>query len=459
MAGSTFTQFLNPDQNYGYKVRLSLVSAVGTIGLDRGKGLGGSSSVNFTVWTPGARDDWDNYARITGDDAWSWKQVQERYKKLESFYSGTSFVPAGMEQYVDVRNADHGQQGPLRIGYPSWEYNMPAMLKVWEANGYQLNKDLADGNPLGFGVAPTTVFRGVRSTGADLLLDAPDNLHVRTHATVHRIIFDGDKAVGIALVDGKFLGARKEIILCAGSLDTPKILLHSGIGPQEQLAKFGISILHNNPAVGQNYRDHYHVHLKYARKPATNKLAAFLRDKTRQAQALKEWQLFHSGELAGLGVGMLAGFFKSDKIYASPEFAALPASEQERIKLPTIPTYEILTTDVAPENYMAPETTPALLSLFIFVHNSQGRGEMVLQSDNPEDPLVYRPAFLEHPYDRRVIVEATKEVLRVTRSDAFRLDELTEDPGFDVPASDGEDDILAILDEQVCQHPAHDRHM
>lgn len=415
------------------------------IGLPRGNGLGGSTAINFTAYTVGVRDDWETMARITGDGAWRWDRAQSRWKTLENFHAKAPDVPPGVEKYLNPKSENHGYSGPLHIGFPyKWEYDITAMMDIWEANGYPTNPDASSGE-LGTFIAPLTTFRGVRVTAADLVFRASDNLHVLTNSPVHRVVFDGKNATGISLIDGRSFNAKKEIIISAGSFDSPKILMHSGIGPADQLSKFNIPILHENPAVGQNYKDHYHIALKYIRADHTSEKPAFFRDKERQKKAMLEWQLYRTGEYTTIGTAMIMGFFKSDAILNSPEFAALPEQEKARLSQRTIPSYEFSTGLTAPEYYMAPDTTPALQTVYVFVHNSQGLGEVRLKSADPTVPLAFDPAFLEHPYDKRVAIEGTREVMKVAASAEFQRETLGE---WDVPKSKSEGDILAFWREK-----------
>ncbi|KAH7160438.1 hypothetical protein B0J13DRAFT_127884 [Dactylonectria estremocensis] len=441
--GNEFVQFLNPDQTYPYESTPQEHLANRRIGLARGKGLGGSSAVNFTAWTIGPRDDWKTMAELTNDSAWDWGNALRRWRKLETYHDKTPEVPAGVKRYLDPKPEAHGYEGPLHIGFqPKWDTYTTLSMDAWDANGYAINPDMGSGDFLGISVVPQTMNRGTRTTAADLLAAAPLNLVIKTNSPVRRVEFEGTTAVGVSLIDGTVFKARKEVILSAGSLDTPKILMHSGIGPSDQLTAVGISPLVANPNVGQNFKDHYHIALKYGRSEQSDAISGFFRDSARQAAAMREWQLFRTGDYVTNGTSMTMGFFKSDAVLESKEFAELPAEERERLSQPTIPTYEMAALGITPDYYVAPETSPPILSILVFVHNSQGLGTVKLASADPTVPLDFAPSFINHPYDRRVIVESTREVLKVTSSDVFTKDAHPTQSQFDVPASDSDDDIL-----------------
>jgi choline dehydrogenase-like flavoprotein len=391
----------------------------------------------------GPRDDWDEIARITGDADWGWKNAQRRFKSLETYHVGEGEVPSGSRKYLKPKKEDHGYAGPLHIGFEQqWDQHVNNNMDIWAANGYKLNRDIGSGNPLGFAVSPKTVHHGARTTADDLLYPTPSNLQIRTNSPVNRIVFEGKKAVGVALRGGCVLRARKEVILSAGALDTPRILMHSGVGPADQLSRFGIESLVENAQVGQNYSDHYHVVLKFGRAERSNNIIGFFRDKARQAVSLREWRLFRTGDYTRLGTAMNIGFFKSDAVLKSKEFNDLPATEKARLRQPTIPTFEVVMAGIVPEYYSATEATPPMMNVFVFAQNSQGRGSVTLASSDPSVPLDFNPAFVQHPYDKRVIVEATREVLKVTKSKAFLKDAHESLSIIEAPISDSEDDIL-----------------
>ncbi len=243
-------QIMNPTLTYPYESVPQKHLGDRKLKLERGKGLGGSSAVNFTLWDTGARDDWDMMACLTGDETWQWQLVQQRFKSLENFHGAVpENVPAGMAQYVDPKPENHGYDGPLHTGMSkTWDpYFLPA-LRAWESMDYNISQDPNDGSRLGIAVFPTTAYRGTRSTAADLLAKAPSNLQIITDAVAHRVVFEGNRASGILLLDGRVFYATREVILAAGSLDSPKILMHSGIGPGSQLQKFNIPLLYENQA-------------------------------------------------------------------------------------------------------------------------------------------------------------------------------------------------------------------
>ncbi|OAP55286.1 hypothetical protein AYL99_10259 [Fonsecaea erecta] len=428
-----------PSQNWGYKTAPIKGFDGNIVDYDRGKGLGGSTSINFSVWTIGPKDDHDQIAHLVGDDEWSWTNAQKRYKRIESY--STADVPADARRYLDPNPKDHGSAGPVKVGFPKvWEPSCTALMDIWYANGVSFNPDHNDGNPIGLAACVTSAQKGVRSTSADALAGAPSNLHILVDTEVAQVTFDGTKATGIKTLEGRIFQADKEVILASGALDSPRILLHSGIGPVEELQRFNIPIVKGNENVGRNLKDHHHIMIPALRADHTSDRTRFYRSKELQAAARAAWAKDGSGPFSEYSCAMGIGYFKAEKLYDSPEFKALPQQQQDFLREPTVPHYEVILNGPWLPNFIDPENAQAGTTIFLFVLNQQSTGATRLQSADPKQPLVFDPNFFDHPFDKRVAVEATREVLKIMNSPEFQKDTL----GIDGPKSDSEDDILAF---------------
>lgn len=194
--GQRWLTFQNQAMNWGYKTTPQPDCNSREIDYSRGLGMGGSSAINFGVYTVGARDDFEEWARIVGDDDFAWKPIQQRYKDLETFHGD---VPAGIDkQYAAPKASDHGSSGGLHVGFASeWERDLPPLLDVIESAGFPLNPDHNSGNPIGMSVLINSSHKGLRSTAGDLLASPPDNLTIVTGAPVQRLVLEGKKAVGV----------------------------------------------------------------------------------------------------------------------------------------------------------------------------------------------------------------------------------------------------------------------
>ncbi|KAL4744564.1 hypothetical protein BDW72DRAFT_212386 [Aspergillus terricola var. indicus] len=441
VSGNRWTTFQEADINWGYKTTPQEHCNGREIDYSRGKVLGGGSAINFGIYTVGAKDDYDAWAEIVGDDLFNWENMKGRFKAIESF--DTAIKNEAYRSFAAPKSEDHGRDGSLKLSYAEeWEEDLPLVMDAFKQAGVKWNMDHNSGDPIGVGLAINSVHRGVRSTAGDMIDDVlakrANNLEVRTGMTVRKVVFDGDRAVGVQVGD-EVLYASKEVILSAGSLDTPRILMHSGIGPADHLKEFGIPVFKDVPCIGQGMRDHPFVPICFLRNPSTNNRNAFYGSQEAMDAAMKQWLVDGSGPWARHGAQLMMGWLKSDTVTKSAEFAALPKDVQTFLNRPTVPHYEI--SAGFPLHMLAPELTKdySYVCLLAFLMNEQSVGEVRLQSSDPEVPLLFNANFLAHPYDRRVCVESVRELLAVTNHPAFAKDTVNMILG---PKSESDEDIL-----------------
>jgi len=211
-----------------------------------GKQLSGSTAVNFAMWTRGGSSDYDLWAELAGDKRWSYEGMLPYFRKTETHH--------------DPKNADpkhHGFDGPILTTSEARQYPLKDIMRTAFLKGTKLPaiSDANSGSPIG--VAPYTENwhpKGYRQPAGRAY--GLKGVKVITNAQVHRILFDGNVAKGAELIDGRMFTARREVILCCGAIRTPQVLLLSGVGPAEELAKHGIKQLVNSPDVGLNFHDH-----------------------------------------------------------------------------------------------------------------------------------------------------------------------------------------------------------
>ncbi|KAH8807224.1 hypothetical protein F5884DRAFT_899662 [Xylogone sp. PMI_703] len=407
----------NPEYNWGYVTEPVAALNGRRIDMERGRGLGGCTAINESLWLRGSRDDWDEVARITGNETWNWENVERRYRQLENYHLDFGTTPE-IKSHFTLSPDAYGRDGPIHLSSweAQWNSDMFEFARAWEACGHPINPDPSGGNPIGVTVSPLSSYNGRRSTSADVLGGAPSNLRVATDSLVHRVIFEGQKAIGIGLANGKVIKASKEIILSAGAIDTPKILLHSGIGPSDQLAQFNIPVVHSNEHVGQNLRDHYFITMIFTRpdKEPSEGIATF--------------------------------FLKNDEILSSPEFKSLPEHVQTHIKRPTIAAWEARQQATAILDWGG--VTGPVTRWAVFTQHNQGKGEVVLQSPDPTVPPLIRASYLDHPFDKRVTIEATRAALRVV-DQLMKRGLLLNTPTNKFPRGDSEEDILTYWRENL----------
>jgi choline dehydrogenase-like flavoprotein len=222
--------------------------------LPRGRMIGGSSSINAMIYLRGNRLDYDDWS-ADGCEGWSYDEVLPYFKRSEDNERGES-------EY-------HGAGGPLAVSDSrSMHPLIETMLEAAVQAGYELNSDLNGERQDGVGRFQLTQRNGLRCSAADAFLhpvsDRP-NLEVMDCSFVERIVFEGDRAVGVELVRNGVRGtvrAEREVIVSAGSYQSPVLLMLSGIGPEEELAPLGIPVREDLP-VGRNLQDHLMVQVNY----------------------------------------------------------------------------------------------------------------------------------------------------------------------------------------------------
>jgi len=215
----------------------------------RGKVIGGSGSVNGQVFLRGVPEDYDDWA-AAGNDEWGFLKLLPFFRKLET------------DQ--DVRDDFHGTDGPIPVRRLPREEFMPvneAFHQATLAAGFPEDPDMNNPDSTGTGPVPMNNPGGIRTSAAIAYLNPSRhrlNLTVKANVLAHRVLFEGDQAVGVEVESGgeTFTVEGSEIILCAGGIASPQLLLLSGVGPAGHLAEHGIPLVKDLPGVGQNLRDH-----------------------------------------------------------------------------------------------------------------------------------------------------------------------------------------------------------
>ena len=227
----------------------------------RGKVTGGSSAINGQVFLRGVPEDYDTWASF-GNDEWTFQKLLPYFRKIET---DTDF---GSDDF-------HNSDGPIVMHRFKRETWLPAQVAFHEAALAAGYPDCPDHNhPDSWGVGPTPLNNpnGIRMSTALGYLDQARhrlNLTIRPNCTVYRIVFEGDRATGVELESGgeRFVVEGDEIILSAGAIGSPQILMLSGVGPAEHLRSLGIPVISDKPGIGQNMRDHPGVWVTWRTRP------------------------------------------------------------------------------------------------------------------------------------------------------------------------------------------------
>jgi choline dehydrogenase-like flavoprotein len=431
----------HPHYNYGYKTTPQKHLLGREIDYSRGRGLGGSSAINFAFWTRGPDGDWDEWARLVKDDFFNAENAEQRFKKIEGY--GLIENP-DHHKYIDPLAENHGYDGPVKIMFPKeWESTMEPELIAAQQYGLPKNLDTNSGNPIGNGVSSATGYKSKRVTAATAYLsDPPSNLHIVTNAPAAKIIFNGKRAIGV-LAGGKEYFCKNDLILSAGALDTPKLLLLSGVGPKQELSVHGISSVIDLPGVGKNLQDHIYVPITVQISGLENDRAV-LADPAAMKEARVEFEKHGTGPMTIIYNSATIGWFRDEKVYASKEFAALPEETQSYIKRLTIPTWEQIVLSPTLSPFSDPKK--AYLTNVPIGMINQSRGTVTLASANATDAPVCDPNFMDHPFDRMNYTQAIRTSYDLLTSAAHAWETVAP---FMVPKSTSDEDIWAFIQENL----------
>jgi len=244
---------LGGERDWGFQAQPNRHLNGRTLSMSMGKGLGGGSSVNVMVWARGHRSDWDGFASAADDPGWGYDAVLDIYRRIENWqgtpdprFRGTS-GPVWVQPAADPSPIAHAMlDAAQELGIPTFAHPNGQMMEG--AGGAAITDLLVrDGRR-------HSLYRAyVRPW-----LDRP-NLTVVTDTVVRRVVIHGRRAIGVEVVRAgqvRTIGARGEVVLSLGAIQTPKVLLHSGIGDLRELSRFGIPVAQHLPGVGRNFQDH-----------------------------------------------------------------------------------------------------------------------------------------------------------------------------------------------------------
>ena len=276
----------------------------------RGKVLGGSSSINAMIYVRGQREDYDGWA-AEGNAGWSWSDVLPYFKRAEHNERGGSAL--------------HGSGGPLNVMDPRSPHRFgPIFVDAARQAGHAINTDFNGERQEGVGLYQVTHKDGERFSAAKAYLTPHldrRNLTVFTEAHTTRIVIDGGRAVGVeARIAGAAttLHARREVLLAAGSLQSPQILMLSGIGPAAHLREHGIALKHDLPGVGRNLHDHVDIVQVLDAPHLKDLLGVSLRGVVNALKGIFEWRRHRRGMLT-TNFAEAGGFIRSRAEESRPD--------------------------------------------------------------------------------------------------------------------------------------------
>ncbi|GJH08116.1 GMC family oxidoreductase N-terminal domain-containing protein [Caballeronia novacaledonica] len=405
--------YYNPEYNWMYYSEPEAQLNGRQLYCPRGKVQGGSGSINAMIYVRGQPHDFDDWARA-GNPGWSFRDVLPYFRRVESHWAGNT-------EY-------HGADGKIAI--TSMKDGAHAIcgtfLEGARQAGYPITGDINGPDYEGAAIYDLNARNGERSSSSFEYLHpalSRKNLRVERNVTVRRVMFDGKRATGIeASRKGEPLTfrAKREVILSAGAVDTPKLLQLSGVGEAALLAKHGIAVQHALPAVGRNLQDHLCVSFYY--RATVKTLNDELRSLAGKAKAALRYLLSRKGPLS-MSVNQSGGFFKGDaqeaepnlQLYFNPLSYRIPKSSKAQLE---------------PEPY----------SGFLLCFNPcrpTSRGSIEITSNRVEDAAAIRINALTTEKDLHEAVQGSKLIRKIMNSKALRgitAEEIS--PGPDVQSDE-----------------------
>lgn len=409
-----FKTMHNPSVDWCYRTEPDPGLNGRSIDWPRGKVLGGSSSLNGLLYVRGQKQDYERWRQM-GNEGWGWDDVLPLFKRSED----------------QERGADdfHGQGGPLSVS--NMRIQRPicdAWVAAAQTAGYPFNPDYNGATQEGVGYFQLTTKNGRRCSSAVAFLKparSRENLRIITHALVSRVILDGKKVTGIVYRDRsgneQTLTVRREVILSGGAINSPQVLMLSGIGDPEHLRENGIEPLHPLSGVGQGLQDHLQARLVYKCNEPT--LNDEVRSLFNQARIALKYALFRAGPMT-MAASLATGFLKTRPELETPDiqFHVQPWSAD------------------SPGEGVHPFSA---FTMSVCQLRPESRGEIRLSGPGPDQYPKIIPRYLSTETDCRTIVDAVKIARKIARH-APLTSKISEE--FRPASSLGMDDYDGTLD-------------
>lgn len=381
----------NPKYDWCFETQPDPTLGGRSLRIPRGRLLGGSNAINGMIFVRGQREDYDHWSEL-GNQGWSWHEVLPYFQRLES--AGALATPG------------RGLTGLTTIEHPRERDALcDAFLAAASDCGYPLNEDYNSGIQDGFGYYQVTQRAGRRVSAAGTYLRVArerPNLKILTEAHVSSLVLEGRRCVGVRFLHAGQsceATAHDEVILSAGVIQSPQILELSGIGAPEVLARAGISLKHTLPSVGENFRDHFGVRLKWrVREPIT------FNERSRGLALMREVMHYAiaSRGLLSLPIALGYGFVKSSERLLTPDiqyhFAPATFHQSARRKLDTQPG----------------------MTLGMYPLRPRSCGSIHIESADPMQPPAISPRFLQDQDDLQSLLAAVRIGRTLAQADPLR---------------------------------------
>jgi choline dehydrogenase-like flavoprotein len=395
---------------------------------NRGKVLGGSSALNLMTWDRTSIAELDAWEKELGNKGWNWNNLYSAMLKAEKFQPSAEYGTEGV-----------GSTGPIKtVINRIFPRHQSTWIPTLNAFGLATNRESLGGNPIGVSTQPTNVSPEYnRSYAPEYLQLAKSNLVLRTDTRVAKINFEGITAVGITLEDGSVVSARKEVILSAGSFQTPGLLELSGIGNETMLRNLNIPVIKNLPTVGENLQDHIRIQSSYQLKPEYPSFDA-LKNATRAAAELA---LYNDNKVSlydytASGYAYFPWSIVSNETTAKLRAlvnSTIPTSPVDKLKMHyfspalsnSVPQLEVIFSDgyTGLKGYPAANSSLSgigTFSLIGVVQHPLSKGNVHISSSNITSKPTINPNYLSHPYDLEAAANLAKFLRTIASAEPMR---------------------------------------
>ncbi|TFK32690.1 hypothetical protein BDQ12DRAFT_638418 [Crucibulum laeve] len=386
----------------------------------RGFVLGGSSSTNYLAWTRGSPDDYNRFANVTGDSSYAWDNILTYFKKSEHHATPED----GRNDTGEYIPSVHGFKGPVAFSVTGNLSNIDDRVLATTqelSDQFPFNQDTNSGNLLGIGWQQNSLGNGSRSSSSAAyltpVLNTRANLDVLIQTRVTRLVTTGTsngvpefKSVEVAQTSTgpRFtFKANNEIILSAGAIGSPQILMLSGIGDPAELAKVGVNSTVSLPEVGKNLQDHPIVSTQWVvpDDAPTRDIYTLGEDPAAVSAGLAQWHANHTGIYANV-LGNHMGFFRL------PQNSSILAQFGDQSAGPGSAHYELAWVSGFMSVSQPFPTSGRYFSNINVVNSPTSRGSVVLNSSDPFTAPLIDPNFFDTDFDLQVMIEAIKAAVR-----------------------------------------------
>ncbi|KAI0058477.1 aryl-alcohol-oxidase from pleurotus Eryingii [Artomyces pyxidatus] len=454
-----FCTNLSPDTTIDWNYTTIPQAGLGNrvVAYPRGRLLGGSSSTNYMGWTRGSKDDYDRWANVTGDPGWSWDALEPFWKAIEHITPPSD----GHNTSGDVDPSVHGTNGPLGISLADINPTNAMITETTrQLSEFPFNMDMNSGNTIGIGYTQSSISNGTRDSSATAYilpaLSTDTSLDVLINTQVLKILKSGTES-GLPVFRGvRFAAspnrtictvhATKEVILSAGAVSSPQVLMLSGIGNATELKATGITPIVDLPDVGQNLQDHPFIRNPFTANTTTLTFDDIRLNATLAAADLAEWESVRKGPLTlstSEGIAWLR----------IPDNSSIFENHTDISAGPTSAHYELLFIDGFSSSTDPSPDSGRFYSISAAVVSPSARGSITLASANPFDLPVVNPNLLNSDVDIAIMREAIRAARRFVAAPAWAGYVTGEYGAFGRAQTDAEIDAYARNGSRTIFHP------